>query len=889
MRFNLSTKKRILLPALLVSHVALTAQTFPPVFSDSVRSNIPFRQDSSRAVTFADVDGDGDLDILAAKGAYSANQNRLFMNDGHGVFSDRTEANLPKNMDKTSMIAACDVDGDGDLDLVVGNEGSPDFLYLNDGKGKFKDATAGNLPVLAGDTMSLACGDLDGDGRPDIVVGKYKFRYSEQNRVLLNTGKGRFKDVTASALPPLKDQTKAVLLGDVDRDGDLDLLVGNSKSNSYSGQNRLYLNDGKGVFKDVTATHLPAASDNTLAMVLADVDSDGDLDLIEADGSGKDRLLLNDGKGAFTDGTAGRLPSYPYLGTTFALSTGDVDGDGDLDLFLGKVKFRGSMNLLLLNDGKGRFTDATRVLLPEGGGKTFGAAFADVDGDRDLDLITANSYIDYLFLNDGKGKFTRMFACNLPPRSRDVHALCLGDLDGDGDLDIVSGDFTVRDTVYFNDGNGRFTEAPPSAMPGGATRPYAMVMGDFDGDGDPDLVMGKYSQNTLYVNDGRGNFTDVTSTHFPRASGDYTRSLAVGDVDGDGDPDLVIGNGSKVSGAQNKLYLNDGKGKFTDKTSTNFPRVIDGSYALVLFDADGDKDLDLFVGNDSGLGEQNRLYLNNGKGVFLDSTFNLPQVKDRTYSAAAGDVDGDGDMDLVVGNRLSSSQGNQCRLYLNDGKGLFKDATGTMFPSTRSRTDALALVDLDGDGDLDLLASYFIAGNRIFLNDGKGAFSPLKSADPFQDAEPARNFALGDLDGDGDIDVACAGTGRSLLFFNSFRQVRIPHLSCLGGSFDFLCFSRPPSSPKRMTVWPFLSPVPLKTPLSIPPFGFLRIHPAYLVGLPPSLTDPYTGSTRYSLSIPRDPALAGARIFIQALAENPAGSSGTWGLANMVEDTLLGL
>ncbi|MCI0588383.1 MAG: FG-GAP-like repeat-containing protein, partial [Planctomycetes bacterium] len=150
------------------------------------------------------------------------------------------------------------------------------------------------LPADADNSRTVALGDLNGDGTLDAFVGNY----GEQNRLCLNDGTGVFTDVTVTSLPALSDSTEAVALGDVDGDGDLDAFVGN-----LSGLNRLHLNDGTGVFTDVTFTNLPAlGTSSTLAVALGDVDGDGDLDAFVGRG-GQDRLHLNGGTGVFTDVT----------------------------------------------------------------------------------------------------------------------------------------------------------------------------------------------------------------------------------------------------------------------------------------------------------------------------------------------------------------------------------------------------------------------------------------------------------------------------------------------------------------------------------------------------------------------------------------------------------
>ena len=227
-----------------------------------------------------------------------------------------------------------------------------------------------------------------------------------------------------------------------------------------------------------------------------------------------------------------------------------------------------------------------------------------------------------------------------------------------------------------------------------------------DGDGHLDALIGNDDQNRVYLNDGTGDFADATAG-LP-ADSDDTRAVALGDVDGDGDLDALLGNSLIFSiGAQNRLYLNDGTGAFVDATAS----LPTGSYrtqAVALGDLDADGDLDALIGNDHG---QNRLFLNVGSGVFADATASLPADSDHTQAVALGDVDGDGDLDALIGNSYG-----QNRLFLNVGSGVFADATASL-PADFDSAGAVALGDVDGDGDLDALIGNSYAGcNRLCSN-----------------------------------------------------------------------------------------------------------------------------------------------------------------------------
>ncbi|HMQ22486.1 MAG TPA: VCBS repeat-containing protein, partial [Planctomycetota bacterium] len=308
-----------------------------PQFADLAKWHLPPDVDTTQALAYGDVDGDGDLDLVLGNGdGYGfGRQNRLYLNDGTGIFSDVTTARLPRVSDRTTALALGDLDGDGDLDLVVGNGAltisEQNRLFLNDGTGSFTDVTATRMPANIDSTRSVALGDVDGDGDLDLVVGNYG-----QNRLYRNNGAGAFTEATVGSMPPDSDMTRAVAFGDVDRDGDLDLVFGNG-SDVAGQQNRLYLNNGAGSFIDATASRMPLDSDNSSSLTFVDVDRDGDLDLVIGNGaflvSQQNRLYLNDGMGTFRDATTGRLPAEAE--PTSSVAAGDMDGDGDVDLVVG--------------------------------------------------------------------------------------------------------------------------------------------------------------------------------------------------------------------------------------------------------------------------------------------------------------------------------------------------------------------------------------------------------------------------------------------------------------------------------------------------------------------------------------------------------------------------
>ena len=320
----------------------------------------------------------------------------------------------------------------------------------------------GALPpgLLAGLSMDAKAGDVDGDGDIDLVVA---MEWAPV-QVLLNDGRGRFA-ADPTRVPQTTHDHEEAALADLDGDGDLDLAIVSEDDRAAE----LWLNDGDGRFTVAAFDAAAGAVGNGVAAV--DLDADGDLDLVTANADG-DRLLRNDGAARFTH-DRDALPAVD--GISQDVAAGDVDGDGDVDLVFGKEN--GAR--LLLNDGSGRFVIASASRWPALADETRKVGLGDVDGDGDLDVYLANTRFtrpqadaqDRLLLNDGRGGFTDATATRLPVDAQNGFHGDLHDLDGDGDLDLLSADVVfgapqpspVR--ALLNDGDGRFSPAPASLWP----------------------------------------------------------------------------------------------------------------------------------------------------------------------------------------------------------------------------------------------------------------------------------------------------------------------------------------------------------------------------------------------------------------------------------------
>ncbi len=802
---------------------------------------------------------------------------------------------VAETADATQVVELADLDGDGDRDLVVGNRGK-DRLYLNDGKGQFVPG----IVLQSGATGALKIADLDGDGKPEIVVG---YGSSERARVFTNRGAGKFSN-SGFAGP---DQVRAIALVDVDGDGDQDVVFGRGGTEAH--ENLLYLNRA-GVLTLAGDGHLPKDQDVTVALATADVDGDGDLDLFVANAAhgvgSRDRLYLNNGKGVFTEPDS--LPRRPAGSTSIAF--GDVDQDGDLDLVLGGP----GANSVFIGDGTGRFVDESAARLGPEATSTTAVRLFDLDADKDLDLLVVNEREpSRVYINDGLGRFGSPTGGGLKTDLDRARSVTVGDVDGDGDQDIVIGNDGAGNSLYLNDGRVSFVDASrapslgasdpalefvdvdgdkdldivapndgrvlindgrgsftPAPLPKTPNRVLQAVNVDVDQDGDADMVLLTSGRTRLYVNHGGGHFTDETRTLFPDDTGSDTRAIAAADVDGDGNVDLVFAND-----AQNRIFVGSKTGRYVDETATRLPAERHGSRAVSVVDLDGDGDGDLVVG-EASIRNAVSLYRNDGKGVFAPAG-SLPLSV--VAGLIAGDVDGDGDPDLIVTLAKTASRTGSTLLFAND-RGVFKRAP---FPENTSEPAAPTLGDVDGDGDIDIV----VAGKPtvVFLGDGRGVFVDATKAFFPKKQLVSTSVRLPDIDDDRDTDlVAIEDRGISLRYglkFHVFAK-RPPRI---GEVYDLRIWANAGFAPNGQIVVPYLG-LPGHNPLRETPFGTWHLGFAGFSSLDALQVPAPVGETALVIPIPLTQDLIGVRFAMQALVVSGS-SFEDWRLTNVWTDQVL--
>jgi hypothetical protein len=752
----------------------------------------------SLGFAWADLDGDDDLDLFVANGNGNANDLH-YRNDGDGSFTQITTGVLALDGGNTEDAIAGDIDNDGDMDLFVANKGGGNNnLYRNQGglqggtEGTFIKAFGEPLVTDGGDSRAAAFGDIDGDGDLDLVVANS----SNQNEFLyINRGGaqggavGTFDKALVGAVVSDAGNSTDCAFGDVDGDGDLDLLVVNGGTQNDS----LFLNSGSGLYTKSTTGPVGIDAKDSRACALGDLDGDDDLDAVVGTFQQNTLIYLNQGgaqagvEGVFFPVTNGAAVSDASPTNDLALA--DVDKDGDLDLAVASCCTAG--NLLYLNNGAGgQFTLLTTGPLATDAGASNAIGCVDYDGDLDLDVFVANSTsvsagsVDFLYRQTSTGTYTKITSDPLASDVLKTFETAFADVDGDGDLDaFCANSDQENNALYLNKGGddggteGTFERVLFGALVGDGGDTWGAAWGDKDSDGDLDLATADRAgapnnNNSLYQNLGgqqggpEGTFFKETNGPVVGAGGS-SRDVAWGDMDGDGDLDLVFAN-SGFEG--NFVYQNRGgaqgqeEGKFAVLVNV-IAQAAGDNYGLAWGDRDSDGDLDLFIANRAG---NDFLFTNSGgaqggfEGLFLsDTTDPIANNGGNSFAGAWGDMDGDADLDLFVSNGdtvnfLYANQGGAQGGVLGNFVRVLAGPVATD-PAASRQAD---WGDVEGDGDLDLFVPNISGGtNYLYMNDGSGGFARAESSVVTAGGNSrAGDFA--DLDRDGDLDLLVSNHGQ---------------------------------------------------------------------------------------------------------------------------------
>lgn len=806
--------------------------------------------DWASGVSLADVDNDGDLDLYVCN---YEKPNKLFLNNGPSAAGGVTftEAAEPAGLaivDASHAAAFCDYDNDGDLDLYLltnrvddpdgmvaelpvefegegrvkvrpdaeryydkwvwdkenwGTEpmGRPDYLFRNDGPTangtpQFTEVTSTAGIFGRGDGLSVVWWDADLDGDSDLYVAN---DFIAPDRFYRNNGDGTFTNIVAEAMAHTTWFSMGSDFGDLDNDGDFDLLVADMSATTHykskvtmgamggltlqranSSQppqymrNALHLNEGQihGELRFREAAYLAklASSDWTWTVKLQDFDSDGRLDVY------------------MTNGVAREMNHSDYDITPEMLvgkHIWEFYKDGDL---------RKEENLAWQNQGDLHFKPIGKQWGLDHNGASYGAVHCDLEGDGDLDMVVMNLEEQVsVYRNDGpSGSRVTIRLRGTRSNSHGIGALVTLEAAGQQQVRqlVTFSGFQASNQPILHFGLGDATKIDRLTIhwPGGGLQEYTdlpvnkrltITQTNSQSPGKPeadektwfvasDLLEDAWHQDPEYDDYQHQSL-------LPHALSHLGPGMAWGDVDGNGSDDLFTCGGAGQPG-QLRLRQPNGTFKLSLQQAFTKDRKCEGQDALFL-DIDSDGDLDLFVASGSyefetgDEAQRNRLYLNDGSGNFSRAEFDDPC--EFTGTLAAGDYDGDGDPDLFVGTR--SKQGEfpapqTSRLLVNE-KGLLRDATEEVAPDlidTGMVTDAL-WADIDGDGRLDLVVAHEWGTIKVLRNDG-AKLVPHDTGDMAAHTGWWYAVAAGDVDGDGDIDLVATNIGKNTKYKSSMAK-----------------------------------------------------------------------------------------------------------------------
>ena len=668
-------------------------------------------------VIAADIDGDGDLDIVGARGFTAPLV--WSRNDGQGSFGS------PQTIDTFGAysVVAADIDLDGDLDLAtVDFNDSLEWYENTDGNGLFGAAQL--VATLTSPPEAVVAADLDGDNDIDLVAsgGTYISWFENTN------GAGAFG--TEQLVSNAQDTTWALATADIDVDGDLD-IVGTSIND---GEVAWYANDGSGNFgAQNLITTSPLAY--PIAMAVQDIDGDGDPDVLYPAAFTSLAWLENtNGLGAF--GPEQTFASPP--GGTQDMVAVDLDGDGDADVLSGHGDFENTLGWSSNSNGLGSFA-AQQALTPSPASRATSVVAADLDGDGDRDILYATI--------GGAVAWREQTNVSNP-------------LDADSDDDgLNDGDEALQSTDPFNpdtDGDGMldgFEVANAFAPLDGDEDSNLVLDGDDDEDGDGlsnAIEQGSGTDPRLADTDADGlsDLVEVTTSGSIYLEGidgavDTPHAAISVDVDGDGDLDAVVVESTFLGGSQRVAWYKNAGGNGNYLAANVISTLATGVQAVLAADFDADGDPDLLT---SEFNEMTWYENMDGLGSYGQRQI----ISAAALDAVAADLDGDGDFDILT----AFSSTNTVAWHENtDGLGTF--GAQQVISTAAVTVNAVFAIDIDGDGDIDALSASG-GDDKIawYANDGSGSFGPEQVITTL--AANARSVTAADIDRDGDPDVLSA-------------------------------------------------------------------------------------------------------------------------------------
>lgn len=722
-------KLKLLVSIFLASTLISFAQV---TFEENVITNFTVTPRGVNDIEYADIDNDGDIDILTA----SSLDNKIvwFENtDGLGNFGPQRI--ISSNVEYAIIAKAADIDGDGDLDVLCGSRDDNKIVWFEniDGQGNFgTEFLVSNVVLINANDLFSA--DLDNDGDMDIVGSSYENDELMSFWIENIDGLGNFGPIqTFSNIDHLvKD------IADLDGDGDLDILCGSFENSFVWYENT----DGLGTFG--TTNNIITNIDITEAFS-ADIDGDGDLDVV-AGGNG--RLVWqenNDGLGNFG---VQQVLSFD-MDRLSSIDVKDVNGDGALDVLWAIGAFSdeafGSIGWFNNMDGQGDFSNPNTVLVAPGGFTDVSAA--DLNGDGDLDIFGGSFYNTKVVWHEntnGNGQFSEPLPI-AKGRADFPNEVISADLNGDGYKDILSVSWNDNKVAWYENLDGHFEFGNQIIISIDATVAMSVYVEDMDGDGDLDVLSASISDKDIawYENiDGQGTFGEKEIIH---DTCNDAFSVHAADIDNDGDMDVL-----SVSRSNDRIWV------YEHIPGANYwPRRyfsgVDGPTDIYTADLDNDGDLDILTASAM---DDKIAWLENTDGFQASESATQHIITTQANGANqvyTADLDGDGDLDVVSASFFD----DKIAWYENEnGQGSF--GTQKIISTNADWARSVFAADMDNDGDIDILSASRDDDKIAWYEnlDGQGVFGPQQVISTTGNG--ARYVHADDLDNDGDIDVIAA-------------------------------------------------------------------------------------------------------------------------------------